>query len=777
MEDGLCECHHYLDRVPPQVEYHEHEFYEIFFFLSGDVSYIIEGSTYQLRPGDILLTSNEDIHKPEVRAGKPYERYVIWINPDAIQAFHKLGDDLAACFLDGLATAAIPAVGYSLLYEYGIFRQKLVDGWQTELPDTWLPGGGIWLQRVPESSVEVRFGGHIEEQWHDQYHSVRHKDYTSITAIPYDMYIAGMDGKGVSLLRVWKAENDKFDMKLFNGGNYMRAMEQQAMSEVITKVLYPEDNHTDGKLLRLSQQYFLVSASIQDIIRRHLYAHGNLDQLPELAAIHLNDTHPVLAIPEMMRVMLDECGYGWDAAWDIVKRTVAYTNHTVMSEALETWNRDLFKMRLPRIYQIVEEIDRRFWNEMRAKGVDEAKIYRMAPLNDGYVKMANLAVIGSHNVNGVSALHSEILKDDVFHDFYEEEPQKFTNVTNGIAHRRWLNQSNPKLAGLITDLIGKDYIYDADKLQGLRKYTEDASVLQKLQEIKQANKERLAKYLKKTQGDIVDPSTLFDVQVKRLHEYKRQHMNALNILATYQWLRENPNADFVPHTFFFGAKAAPGYYLAKMTIQLINNVSRVVNNDPDVKGKLAVYFPWNYNVRLAQHLIPATDLDEQISQAGKEASGTGNMKFALNGALTVGTLDGANVEIRERVGAENFFLFGMTVDEVEKKYAEGYNPASYYEADPRLKQAIDLVADGTFSNGDRNAYSPLVADWLTKDWFMTLADFSAYMDIQSEIEALYADELEWNRKALLNVANSGYFSSDRSMEDYLERIWHTAPLA
>ena len=374
---------------------------------------------------------------------------------------------------------------------------------------------------------------------------MRHKDYTSITAIPYDMYIAGMDGKGVSLLRVWKAENDKFDMKLFNGGNYMRAMEQQAMSEVITKVLYPEDNHTDGKLLRLSQQYFLVSASIQDIIRRHLYAHGNLDQLPELAAIHLNDTHPVLAIPEMMRVMLDECGYGWDAAWDIVKRTVAYTNHTVMSEALETWNRDLFKMRLPRIYQIVEEIDRRFWNEMRAKGVDEAKIYRMAPLNDGYVKMANLAVIGSHCVNGVSALHSEILKDDVFHDFYVEEPSKFTNVTNGIAHRRWLNQSNPKLAGLITDLIGKDYIYDADKLQGLRKYTEDAAVLQKLQEIKQANKERLAKYLKKTQGDIVDPSTLFDVQVKRLHEYKRQHMNALNILATYQWLRENPNADFV----------------------------------------------------------------------------------------------------------------------------------------------------------------------------------------------------------------------------------------
>ena len=468
---------------------------------------------------------------------------------------------LAACFMDGLATQGYPAMGYSLRYEYGLFRQKLVDGWQTELPDTWLPGGDVWMQRVPESSVEVHFDGRIEEQWHDQYHSVRHKDYTTITAIPYDICIAGMDGKGVSLLRVWKAENDKFDMKLFNGGNYMRAMEQQAMAETITKVLYPEDNHTDGKLLRLSQQYFLVSASIQDIIRRHLMTHGNLDELPNLAAIHLNDTHPVLAIPEMMRVMLDECGYGWDAAWDIVKRTVAYTNHTVMSEALETWNRDLFKMRLPRIYQIVEEIDRRFWNEMRAKGVDEGKIFRMAPLNDGYVKMASLAVIGSHSVNGVSALHSEILKNDLFHDFYLEEPQKFTNVTNGIAHRRWLNQSNPELAKLITQLIGKDYIYDADKLQGLLKYQDDAQVLEQLQKIKRGNKERLAAYLKKTQGDVVDPDSIFDVQVKRLHEYKRQHMNALNILATYQWLRENPNADFTPHTYLFGAKAAAGVLL------------------------------------------------------------------------------------------------------------------------------------------------------------------------------------------------------------------------
>ena len=678
---------------------------------------------------------------------------------------------LAACFLDGLATQGYPAMGYSLRYEYGLFRQKLVEGWQTELPDTWLPGGGIWLQRVPESSVEVHFDGHIEEQWHDQYHSVRHKDYTSITAVPYDLWVAGMDGKGVSLLRVWKAENDKFDMKLFNGGNYMRAMEQQAMSEVITKVLYPEDNHTDGKLLRLSQQYFLVSASIQDIIRRHLYAHGNLDQLPELAAIHLNDTHPVLAIPEMMRVMLDECGYGWDAAWDIVKRTVAYTNHTVMSEALETWNRDLFKMRLPRIYQIVEEIDRRFWEEMRAKGVDEAKIYRMAPLNDGYVKMANLAVIGSHTVNGVSALHSEILKDDVFHDFYEEEPQKFTNVTNGIAHRRWLNQSNPKLASLITSLIGRDYIYDADKLRGLAKYKDDASVLQKLQQIKRANKEHLAQYLKKTQGDVVDPDSIFDVQVKRLHEYKRQHMNALNILATYQWLRENPNAEFTHHTYFFGAKAAPGYYFAKEIIQFIANLAKTINSDPRVNKKLKVVFVENYCVTWAELLTPAAEISEQISLAGTEASGTSNMKFMINGAITLGTLDGANVEIHEAVGDENILLFGMTASQVEELKRAGYNPSIQYQNDNLIHRAMDEL--GSMCGGQsKDIFNSL----LREDRYMALADLRSYHDAQVRARELYKDQTTWNRMSLLNIAGAGRFAADRAIRDYAGNIWHASPV-
>lgn len=679
---------------------------------------------------------------------------------------------LAACFLDGLATQGYPAMGYSLRYEYGIFRQKLVDGWQTELPDFWLPGGRVWLQQVPENSVEVCFDGHIEEQWHNQYHAVNHKDYTPVTAIPYDLCVAGMDGKGVSLLRIWKAENHVFDMSLFNSGNYMHAMEQQALAETITKVLYPEDNHMEGKLLRLSQQYFLVSASIQDIIRRHLFAHSSLDDLPKLAAIHLNDTHPVLAIPEMMRIMLDECGYGWEAAWEIVKQTVAYTNHTVMSEALETWNCDLFKMRLPRIYQIVEEIDRRFWEEMRAKGVDEAKIYRMAPISDGYVKMANLAVIGSHNVNGVSALHSEILKDRVFHDFYEESPQKFTNVTNGIAHRRWLNQSNPELASFITELIGKDYITDAEKLSDLLKFQDDAAVLDRLQKIKYGNKERLAAYLKRMQNEDVDPDSIFDVQVKRLHEYKRQHMNALNILATYQWLRENPNAEFTPHTYFFGAKAAPGYYFAKQIIQFIAALAKKINNDPLVNQKLKVIFVENYCVTWAELLTPAAEISEQISLAGTEASGTSNMKFMINGAVTLGTLDGANVEIHEAVGDENILLFGMTASQVEDLKRAGYKPQLQYQNDPIIHRAMDELLSGFDGQQFKDIYNALIR----QDQYMALADFQSYRQAQQRAEGLYADQRKWNKMSLVNTACAGRFAADRAIRDYAGNIWHASPV-
>ncbi len=679
---------------------------------------------------------------------------------------------LAACFLDGLATQGYPAMGYSLRYEYGLFRQKLVDGWQTELPDFWIPGGSVWMQPVADSSVEVHFDGHIEEKWHDQYHSVRHKDYTTVTAVPYDLYVAGMDGKGVSLLRVWKAENNKFDMSLFNGGNYMRAMEQQAMAEVITKVLYPEDNHTDGKLLRLSQQYFLVSASIQDIIRRHLYSHSSLDDLPKLAAIHLNDTHPVLAIPEMMRVMLDECGYGWEAAWDIIKRTVAYTNHTVMSEALEAWPCDIFRMRLPRIYQIVEEINRRFWEEMKAKGMDHNRIGRMAPISNGYVKMANLAVIGSHSVNGVSALHSEILKDDLFHDFYMDEPYKFTNVTNGIAHRRWLNQSNPQLAELVTELIGKDYIYDANKLSELMKYKDDPSVLERLEKIKRGNKERLAKYLKRIQNQDVDPDSIFDVQVKRLHEYKRQHMNALNILATYQWLLENPNAEFTPHTYFFGAKAAPGYYFAKQIIQFIAALAKVINNDQRVNKKLKVVFVENYCVTWAELLTPAAEISEQISLAGTEASGTSNMKFMINGAITLGTLDGANVEIHEAVGDENIILFGMTASQVEELKRSGYNPTLQYQHDALLRRAMDSLNQGIGGQQFQNIFHALISE----DRYMALADFKSYREAQFRAERLYQNQHVWNKMGLVNIANAGRFAADRSIRDYAGSIWHASPV-
>lgn len=702
----------------------------------------------------------------DIKLDKLYEQ-----EPDAGLGNGGLGR-LAACFLDGLATQGYPAMGYSLRYEYGIFRQKLVDGWQTELPDFWLPGGRVWLQQVPENSVEVHFDGHVEEQWHEQYHSVRHKDYTPVTAVPYDLCVAGKDGKGISLLRIWKAENNKFDMSLFNGGNYLRAMEQQAMAEVITKVLYPEDNHTDGKLLRLSQQYFLVSASIQDIIRRHLFTHSSLDNLPKLAAIHLNDTHPVLAIPEMMRVMLDECGYGWDEAWNIVTQTVAYTNHTVMSEALETWSCELFKMRLPRIYQIVQEIDRRFWIEMRERGVDEAKIYRMAPISDGYVKMANLAVIGSHNVNGVSALHSEILKNDVFHDFYEESPQKFTNVTNGIAHRRWLNQSNPKLAGMITDLIGDGYVYNADELSKLLKYKDDATVLKQLEKIKYSNKERLAAYLKKTQGEIVNPDSIFDVQVKRLHEYKRQHMNALNILATYQWLRENPNAEFTPHTYFFGAKAAPGYYFAKQIIQFIAALAKKINNDPLVNKKLKVVFVENYCVTWAELLTPAAEISEQISLAGTEASGTSNMKFMINGAITLGTLDGANVEIREAVGDDNMILFGMTADQVEELKRSGYKPKLHYQNDAIIHRALDELMSGIDGQQFKDIYNAL----LNNDRYMALADFRSYRSAQQRAEKLYTDKTAWNKMSLVNIAGAGRFAADRAIRDYANNIWHTKPV-
>lgn len=722
----------------------------------------LKNTLYNLGLTDVMTKALQGLN---IKIENIYEQ-----EPDAGLGNGGLGR-LAACFLDGLATQDYPAMGYSLRYEFGIFRQKLVDGWQTELPDRWLPGGQVWLQSHPEKSVKVLFDGRIEENWADGYHSVNHVDATAIEAVPYDMMVAGYGGKGVSRLRLWAAKSNDFDMKLFNGGEYIRAMEQNAMAEVITKVLYPEDNHAEGKSLRLNQQYFLVSATIQDIVRRHLRIYGTLDNFPELVAIHLNDTHPVLAIPELMRILLDECGYSWDNAWDIVTRSIAYTNHTVMAEALECWQVDMFARKLPRIYQIIEEINKRFCAEMHEKGIDGSQIARMAVINDGIVKMANLAVIAGHSVNGVSKLHSEILKESVFSDFYKVTPEKFKNVTNGIAHRRWLNQSNPGLSNLILDLIGDKFITDASALQGLMKYKDDESVLKQLAKIKKANKVKMAEYIKTNNGIIVDPDSIFDVQVKRLHEYKRQHLNAINILSTYLWLKANPNAEFTPKTYIFGAKAAPGYYFAKQIIQFIVELGNRINNDPDVNKKLKVVYLEDYRVSVAEKLIPSAEISEQISLAGTEASGTSNMKFMINGAVTLGTLDGANVEIHESVGDDNIILFGMTTPEVNALKRRGYNPQEYYNNSREIMDIINYI-EREFSG----KFHDIAESLRNKDPYMVLADFSDYSIAQQNASALYADPMHWNHMSLVNIAQAGRFAADRSIRDYANTIWEATPV-
>ena len=695
------------------------------------------------------------------------------LEPDAGLGNGGLGR-LAACFLDGLATESLPAIGYSLLYEYGIFRQKLVDGWQTELPDFWLPGGESWLLPRPELAKEVRFDGHVREWWSgDGFHHVEHEDATVVIAQPYDMMVAGKDGKGISTLRLWKATAPGMDMSLFNQGEYMRAMEQKAMAEVITQVLYPADNHREGKSLRLSQQYFLVSASVQDIVRRHLEQFGTLDNLPDMAAIHINDTHPTLAIPELMRLLLDECGYGWDAAWDIVTRCVAYTNHTVMAEALECWPEDLFRQRLPRIYQIVQEINNRFSARMmEATGGDKEKVSRMAVISYGLIKMANLCVAAAHSVNGVSRLHSEILKEDVFHDAYTVMPEKFQNVTNGIAHRRWLCQANPELTAFIGERIGDGFVLDAGELAKLKPYAQDKAALQEFMAIKRRNKERLAEYVKKMNGVTLDPDSLFDVQVKRLHEYKRQHLNALHILHTYLELKENPNMDFVPRTYLFAAKSAPGYYLAKEIIRFICNLAKMIDSDPVIREKLKVVYLEDYRVTLAELLMPAADISEQISLAGTEASGTGNMKLMMNGAVTLGTLDGANVEIYEQVGPDNIFLFGMTAQEVEERKKEGYHAQTLYNENPRIHRAIDAMFKGF---GGRT-YGEIAGSLTTTDPYMVLADFEDYCRAQQLSAQTYLDRDKWASMALLNTAGSGVFASDRAIAEYSRNIWHGRPV-
>ena len=678
---------------------------------------------------------------------------------------------LAACYLDGLATQGYYGMGYSILYECGIFKQKIIDGWQTELPDFWLPGGEVWLAPREKDTFTVRFGGEVIDNWDNQYHSVEYRNTNDIIAVPYDMFVSGKDGKGISILRLWKSKAPSLDMHLFDQGQYMKAVEQQAMAEVISKVLYPADNHYEGKSLRLKQQYFLVSASIQDIVSRHLRHFGSVDNLAEKNAIHINDTHPTLSIPELMRILLDECGYGWDDAWNIVTKATAYTNHTVMKEALECWSEDLVRSLLPRIYQIIKEIDNRYRAYIWNTTFDAGKVEEMAIISGGVVKMANLCVATCHSVNGVSALHSQILKDTIFNSYYKLTPDKFKNVTNGIAHRRWLCQANPELTAYITELIGDGFIYNADELEKLKKFAKDKKVLANIEKIKTNNKKAFAAYVKEKTGVELDPTSIFDVQVKRLHEYKRQNLNALQIVAKYLEIKENPDGDYVPHTYIFGAKAASGYFMAKKIISFICALADLINNDPDMKGRLKVVYLEDYNVTMAEKLMPAADISEQISLAGTEASGTGNMKLMINGALTLGTLDGANVEIHESVTEENMFLFGMTTPEVEDLKRRGYFPSNYHSANADLRKVIAFIQGGI--NGKQ---FPEIANIVNHDPYMVLADFADYRAAQKKIDEVWKDREKWNRMSLLNTAGAGRFATDRAINDYARDIWNTKPV-
>ena len=680
---------------------------------------------------------------------------------------------LAACYLDGMATDGIPGTGYSILYEYGIFKQKIVDGWQQERADNWLPGGQVWLKSHPDQAIEVRFDGEIRENWDHGFHYIQHTNYNSVMAVPSDMYVQGYDGKGVAKLRLWQAKAPDFDMSSFSLGNYNTAMSKNASAELISKVLYPNDNHIEGKILRLRQQYFLSAASIGDIVQNHLSTYGTLENLADKVAIQLNDTHPTLAIPEMMRILLDECGFDWDKAFEICQKVFAYTNHTVMAEALEKWNVDIFKMTLPRIYQIVVEMNRRAREELeKAFPGDEGKINYMALIGDNQVRMANICAYTANSINGVSKLHSEIIKESVFHDYYLFKPQAFKNVTNGIAYRRWLLASNPELCKLLDETIGTGYKHDAADLSKLNKFAEDKTVLKRLNEIKLDNKKNFAAYLEKSTGQVIDPNSIFDCQVKRMHEYKRQHLNALNIAAEYLYLKNNPNAEFTPKTYIFGAKAAPGYYMAKQMIRMICKLGKLIDEDPAVRGKLRIVYLEDYCVSLSERLMPASEVSEQISLAGTEASGTGNMKFMLNGAITLGTLDGANVEIADAAGHENEIIFGMLTPEVNALKGMGYHPNAFISGDNTAMAVLDFLEKGW--NGEN--FSEVTSNLRNSDPYMVMADFKDYRRAQHDLQELYRDKQKWNHMSLKNISNAGIFSADRSIMDYARDIWGATPV-
>lgn len=690
---------------------------------------------------------------------------------------------LAACFLDSLSTLSLPAYGCGIRYHYGIFEQRIENGYQVEAPDNWLEEGDPWGIKRSEYAVEIKFGGNVRAvpKGNGEYRYVQ-ENYQSVMAVPYDYPVVGYGNRTVNTLRLWEAKaKNRLDLKSFNEGNYQKAAEEEILASTLTDVLYPADEHIQGKELRLRQQYFFISATVQRVIDRFKKRHSDFDILPEKVAFQLNDTHPSMAVAELMRVLVDENDVPWTQAWEITKKVCGYTNHTIMSEALEKWPVELFSRLLPRIYQIVEEINRRFCMELVERyGNDPEKIRSMALIADGQIRMAHLAIVGSHSVNGVAALHTEILKYQELRDFYELNPEKFNNKTNGITQRRWLLHANPKLAGLISEKIGTGWITNLDELEHLLPFVEDEDFRHRFIQIKRENKERLAKYIWEAKGIEVDPDSIFDIQVKRLHEYKRQLLNILHIIGLYNQLRMNPGLDMVPRTFIFGAKAAAGYQRAKQIIKLINSVADVVNHDTSIGGKIKVVFLENYRVSLAEKLMPAADVSEQISTAGKEASGTGNMKFMLNGAITIGTMDGANVEICEEVGKENIFIFGMTAKEVQQKYLTGYDPWSVYNMNQEVRMALNSLINGTFDpnlNLFRELYDSLLSGFGGRaDEYFVLEDYADYARAQKDIDRAYRDREEWAKMAIRNTAKSGKFSSDRTIRQYAEEIWHLPPV-
>lgn len=697
------------------------------------------------------------------------------LEPDAGLGNGGLGR-LAACFMDALATLDYPAMGHCIRYEYGLFKQKIVDSQQVEMPDNWLPGGDVWLNPRADKAVIVKFDGEVKETIDAQGRLIpQYYNYTEVEAFPYDMMISGYDSEAVSTLRLWEARPiTKFDMSKFSQGQYSQALAADNEVTLISKVLYPGDDHAEGKSLRLKQEYFLVSAALQEIINTHVRRYKDVRSLPDYAAFHINDTHPALCIPELMRILMDEHFLSWDEAWDIVTKTVAYTNHTVLVEALETWSEDLVERRLPRIYSIIKEINRRFCKEMfeKFKGDNLDAISRMSIIANNTIHMAKLSVVASHTVNGVSKLHSDLIKQINFSDFSAVMPDKFTNVTNGIAHRRWLCQSNPKLTELLKDTIGDGFYKDGKELEKFKDFAEDPTILKKLDQIKLENKKKFAKLLYKHQGVVVDPNSRFDVHVKRIHEYKRQLLNVLKIIYLYSELKKNPDLDVTPQTFLFGGKAAPRYYMAKRIIKLINQLAKEIDKDPVISSKLKVVFIENYSVSIAEALMPAAEVSEQISLAGKEASGTGNMKFMINGALTLGTLDGANIEIGELCGQDNIFIFGMVASEVERVWKLGYAPKQYYNDNPHIKTVVDMLVKGFNGESFKDIADYLINSSAVSDPYMCLADFESYLQAHYKLDEAYKNRKQWNTMSLYNIATSGFFAADRSIEEYAQRIWH-----